>query len=94
MFLTVLSFIVYCALCVRPSVYPSDFEEIMGILDLLNSETFNIFLYGSLVKDEEGAVVATYDLGLISSNPQIYQLCWPEMVVEAGISAKKGFRWR
>ena len=66
----------------------------MPILALLNSDNFNMFAFGAAVKDEEEAIEAAYDLGLIPAVPPNCHLCLFPMHEERKPTHKLGFRWR
>jgi ISXO2 transposase-like protein len=65
----------------------------MSILDLLNSDNFNLFTFGAMINDEEKAIEAAYDLDLIPPEAHCPQCALP-MTEEARESYKLGFRWR
>jgi hypothetical protein len=65
----------------------------MSILQLLNSENFNIFTFAALIKTEDEAKDAAYELELLPTAALCPQ-CPRVMSEERRPDYKLGFRWR
>jgi len=63
------------------------------ILDLLNSDHFNYFRFANLIRDEEAAIAAAYDLQLLPTDVTCPD-CMRPMSQERRDDYPLGFRWR
>lgn len=66
----------------------------MAFVNLLNSHNFNFFTFAALITDEEEAIEAAYDVGLIPPGTRSCPRCGFAMTQRPLRSMKSGFIWR